>query len=68
MAELAVTPRMVHSSAIPRRRLQIQKPEISTYQPAAVSQTRSSVSVGWKMLVALTYLFSLITFYFVFTV
>ncbi len=68
MTELAVKPRMVYGAAMRKARVQIQKPEISTYRPSHAVGAEISVGLAWKMMVGLTYLFSFITFYFVLSV
>lgn len=69
MAPLAVQPYSIYSAETrsPRRVL-IQKPEISTYRPPAAAAEAAEVGLVWKWMVGLTYMFSFITFCFVFTV
>lgn len=68
MAQLAVRINSSYSEPLRKARLQIQKPEVSTYRPPTQTLEGISVGFGWKLMVGFTYLFSLITFYFVFTV
>ena len=68
MTQLAVKPSAVYGAALNKTRVQIQKPEISTYHPSVNVETEAAVGLSWKLMVALTYLFSLVTFYFVFSV
>ncbi len=68
MAPIAAPMNPVYGVPLKKARLQIQKPEISTYRPPAHPVERVSIGFAWKLMVGFTYLFSFITFYFVFTV
>ncbi len=68
MVDLATRSNPAYGAVLMKRRLQIQKPEISTYRPPIVSSQEVPIGVIWKLMVGLTYLFSLITLYFVATV
>lgn len=68
MSQVALRLDPDYGAPVKKARLQIQKPEISTYRPPLQSAQPVSVGFAWKLMVGLTYLFSFITFYFVFTV
>lgn len=68
MSQLAVRMEAAQRASLNRAKLQIQKPEVSTYRPPSKPAQSAAVGWTWKLMVGLTYLFSFITFYFVFTV